>query len=86
MLGQKYKWVQIFENKGAMMGCSNPHPHCQVWASSYLPNEARLKDEFQRKYFKEYGRPLLLDYGQREMKSKVRKFKHYYIKLLATQV
>lgn len=29
-LGEKYIWVQIFENKGAMMGCSNPHPHCQV--------------------------------------------------------
>lgn len=29
-LGQKYEWVQIFENKGATMGCSNPHPHCQV--------------------------------------------------------
>ena len=36
-LGQKYKWVQIFENKGAVMGCFNPHPHCQIWASSFLP-------------------------------------------------
>ena len=30
-LGQRYRWVQIFENKGAVMGCSNPHPHCQIW-------------------------------------------------------
>nr|XP_014429073.1 galactose-1-phosphate uridylyltransferase [Pelodiscus sinensis] len=37
----------IFENKGAMMGCSNPHPHCQVWASSFLPNEAQLEERRQ---------------------------------------
>ena len=34
-LGQKYQWVQIFENKGAAMGCSNPHPHGQIWANSF---------------------------------------------------
>ena len=34
-----FRWVQIFENKGAAMGCSNPHPHCQIWASSFLPKE-----------------------------------------------
>ena len=39
-LGQKYAWVQIFENKGVVIGCSNPHPHCQIWASSFMPNEA----------------------------------------------
>ena len=39
-LGQTYPWVQVFENKGAMMGCSNPHPHGQIWANSFLPNEA----------------------------------------------
>ena len=44
ILGAKYKWVQIFENKGAVMGCSNPHPHCQIWASSFMPNEASVKD------------------------------------------
>ena len=41
-LGEKYKWVQIFENKGE--GSSNSHPHCQIWASSFLPNEAAVKD------------------------------------------
>ena len=42
--GQKYKWVQIFKKQGAAMGCSNPHPHCQIWASSFLPNGAMVKD------------------------------------------
>ena len=39
-LGQRYPWVQAFENKGEIMGCSNPHPHGQIWASNFLPNEA----------------------------------------------
>ena len=38
-LGKTYPWVQVFENKGAAMGCSNPHPHGQIWANSFLPNE-----------------------------------------------
>jgi galactose-1-phosphate uridylyltransferase len=38
-LGQRYRWVQVFENKGEIMGCSNPHPHGQIWAGSALPNE-----------------------------------------------
>jgi hypothetical protein len=38
-LGQRYRWVQVFENKGAVMGCSNPHPHGQIWAGSALPHE-----------------------------------------------
>ena len=37
-LGSKYRCVQVFENKGAVMGCSNPHPHGQIWASSFVPN------------------------------------------------
>ena len=43
-LGATYPWVQVFENKGAMMGCSNPHPHGQIWANSFLPNEAATED------------------------------------------
>ncbi|WP_407239037.1 galactose-1-phosphate uridylyltransferase [Escherichia coli] len=35
-LGKTYPWVQVFENKGAAMGCSNPHPHGQIWANSFL--------------------------------------------------
>ena len=40
LLRQRYRWVQVFENKGAMMGCSNPHPHGQIWAVDSLPTEA----------------------------------------------
>ena len=47
----QYKWVQIFENRGKMMGCSNPHPHGQVWATSFLPNLPEKADKAQRNYF-----------------------------------
>jgi UDPglucose--hexose-1-phosphate uridylyltransferase len=70
-LGPKYNWVQIFENKGAIMGCSNPHPHCQIWSSSFLPNEPRIKDIHQKDYFAKNGRPLLMDYVERELARKV---------------
>ncbi|KAK8736367.1 hypothetical protein OTU49_004963 [Cherax quadricarinatus] len=69
-LGKKYIWVQIFENKGAVMGCSNPHPHCQIWASSFMPNEAQLKDTNQRQYFLDHGTPMLMDYVARELEKK----------------
>jgi len=61
-----YRWVQVFENKGAVMGCSNPHPHGQIWAGSSLPNEARLEDAAQREYSGREGHLLLLDYLARE--------------------
>jgi len=70
-LGKKYVWVQIFENKGAIMGCSNPHPHCQIWASSFFPNEPCIKEHYQLKYYKKYGRPLLMDYVVKELEKKV---------------
>ena len=65
-LGRTYRWVQVFENKGAVMGCSNPHPHGQVWAGSELPNEPCKEDERQRAYFDECQRSLLSDYGELE--------------------
>ena len=65
-LGARYRWVQVFENKGAVMGCSNPHPHCQIWASSFLPNEAAVKDGMMRQYSASHGSNLLLDYARRE--------------------
>ncbi|WP_386689623.1 galactose-1-phosphate uridylyltransferase [Lonepinella sp. MS14437] len=71
-LGQKYQWVQIFENKGAAMGCSNPHPHGQIWANSFLPNEVAREDQTQRRYFVEHYSPMLLDYAQRELQLKER--------------
>lgn len=64
----KYVWVQIFENKGAVMGCSNPHPHCQIWACSFMPNEPKIKDQHLRDYHRKYGRPMLDDYVEREIR------------------
>lgn len=66
-LGQSYRWVQIFENKGAIMGCSNPHPHCQIWAQQALPNEPAKEDRQQRAYLETHGSPLLIDYAQLEL-------------------
>jgi UDPglucose--hexose-1-phosphate uridylyltransferase len=65
-LGQSYRWVQIFENKGEIMGCSNPHPHGQIWAVSSLPNEPAKEDRQQGGYAEEQGRPMLLDYADLE--------------------
>ncbi len=67
MLGKKYKWVQVFENKGEIMGCSNPHPHGQIWAGDFIPNEPSKEDWQQRTYLKENGKPLLLDYLESEI-------------------
>ena len=61
------RYVQLFENKGALMGCSNPHPHGQAWASESVPEEVRIEDETQRAYLDRHGRPLLLDYLEREL-------------------
>lgn len=67
-LGQRYRWVQVFENKGAVMGCSNPHPHGQIWAMDCLPTLPALEDDNQRRYTERHGRPLLLDYVQDELR------------------
>ena len=48
-------YVQVFENKGAMMGCSNPHPHGQIWAGDSLPDEPAKEDRHQRRYLAEHG-------------------------------
>lgn len=64
--GQTYAHVQVFENKGAMMGCSNPHPHGQVWATDYLPDEVAREDACQRDYAAAHGRAMLLDVAARE--------------------
>lgn len=66
-LGARYRWVQVFENKGAVMGCSNPHPHGQVWAGSALPHEPAKEDARQRAYHQAQRRPLLLDYAELEL-------------------
>ncbi len=71
-LGERYAWVQVFENKGAVMGCSNPHPHGQVWAVDALPNEVHKEDKTQRAYFAEHGRVLLQDYMALEVEKQER--------------
>ena len=71
-LGQRYGWVQVFENKGAMMGCSNPHPHGQIWAGDALPNEPAKEDREQRAYLEEHDRLLLLDYAELEVERQER--------------
>ena len=55
-------YVQIFENKGAVMGASNPHPHSQVWSTANVPNEPAKEWATQKEYISQHGRPLLLDY------------------------
>lgn len=66
-LGHRYRWVQIFENRGAAMGCSNPHPHGQIWATDYLPDEPAGEDIRQRAWLAEHGTPLLAELVEREL-------------------
>lgn len=62
------RYMQIFENKGAAMGCSNPHPHCQIWTTSTLPEEPAAEAVQMAKYRVEHGgRHLLADYVKLEM-------------------
>lgn len=60
-------YVQVFENRGRMMGCSNPHPHAQIWATRGLPVEPARELEQQLAWFQENARPLLLDYLATEL-------------------
>jgi UDPglucose--hexose-1-phosphate uridylyltransferase len=61
-------YVQIFENKGSVMGCSNPHPHGQIWAQSSLPTEVEKTQKNLKAYFDKHQRTLLEDYLQEELK------------------
>ena len=65
-LGQTYQWVQLFENKGEIMGCSNPHPHGQVWAQNQMPSLVEKKHQALTNYFKKFGTNLLGDYATAE--------------------
>ena len=65
-------YVQIFENKGAVMGCSNPHPHGQIWCQSTLPNEVDKKNTQQLSYYKKHNSSLLGDYLKQELKKNER--------------
>lgn len=59
--------VQIFENKGDIMGCSNPHPHGQIWAQQSIPEVVLKKQEHQKKYWDLHQKSMLADYIQQEL-------------------
>lgn len=63
-LGQSHANVQVFENRGEMMGCSNPHPHGQIWATRHIPDEIAREDENQRAWTG--ARPMLIELAERE--------------------
>jgi len=71
-LGKRYRWVQIFENKGEIMGCSNPHPHGQIWAGTAIPNEPFKEDRQQLSYFKDNNSIMLTDYLKLESEQIIR--------------
>jgi len=67
--GRPYiNYVQIFENKGEMMGCSNPHPHCQIWAERTIPLEPAKEMRRMSAYRRAHHRCLLCDYAKLEEK------------------
>ncbi|MFC2136770.1 UDP-glucose--hexose-1-phosphate uridylyltransferase [Bacteroidota bacterium] len=65
-------YVQIFENKGAVMGCSNPHPHGQIWASGSIPNEPLKESNNQKDYYNKHKKSLLEEYLSNEIEKKER--------------
>ncbi|MEX0844219.1 MAG: UDP-glucose--hexose-1-phosphate uridylyltransferase [Balneolaceae bacterium] len=73
-LGEKsfINYVQIFENKGEVMGCSNPHPHGQIWAQETIPDEPAKELKQFKKYYEKLGSTLLSDYLKLELKRKER--------------
>lgn len=64
--------VQIFENRGAMMGCSNPHPHGQIWGEEIIPDIPAKELQNQSDYMRNYGSPMLLDYAKYELEQQER--------------
>ena len=66
-------YVQIFENKGSVMGCSNPHPHGQIWAQHSIPGEPEKELKRMKDYYHaNSNRPLLIDYVELELEKEVR--------------
>jgi UDPglucose--hexose-1-phosphate uridylyltransferase len=69
----QYRYMQIFENKGTAMGCSNPHPHGQIWTTTSLPEEPGMELQQMIKYRREQGGShMLVDYAELESKEKTR--------------
>ena len=69
---ENIRYIQIFENKGDIMGCSNPHPHGQIWASTSVPVELQKETSQQQQYFEKHGRSLLSDYLTLELQKQER--------------
>ncbi len=67
-LGARWDWVALFENKGELMGCSQPHPHGQIWASNFLPNEVATENTRQQDWLSRTGHVMLVDYADQEAK------------------
>lgn len=65
-LSEQYNCIHIFENKGEIMGCSQPHPHGQIWAHDHWSTEIQKEDTCQKQYFDKHKRPMLADYIERE--------------------
>lgn len=72
MADKRIRHAQIFENRGAAMGNSNPHPHCQIWGQESIPTESQKELTQQRKYRAKTGRTLLGDYLKLELRRKER--------------
>jgi UDPglucose--hexose-1-phosphate uridylyltransferase len=68
----EFRYVQIFENRGPMMGASNPHPHGQIWTTEHVPVEPQAETESFLEYRHDHGRCLLCDYGALEAKQQER--------------
>jgi UDPglucose--hexose-1-phosphate uridylyltransferase len=71
-IANDHPWIQIFENKGSMMGCSMPHPHSQIWAQNHPPSILSSENTSQADYFERHKQPLLLDYAERESANRER--------------
>ncbi len=71
-LSRDYGWVQVFENKGAINGCSNPHPHGQIWASKGIPTLPAREDAQQAAYLAKHGKNLLQRYSELELADRSR--------------
>jgi UDPglucose--hexose-1-phosphate uridylyltransferase len=65
-LERRWRYVQVFENRGEQMGASNPHPHGQVWAGDAVPSEVERELAQQRRWHAQHGAPLLLEYAELE--------------------
>jgi UDPglucose--hexose-1-phosphate uridylyltransferase len=71
-LSRSYAYVQVFENKGALMGCSSPHPHGQIWASDFVPTQVATEDVRQTEWLRSRGSKLLAEVVDREEQEEVR--------------